>query len=149
MAEEIPKTEYLRKLAPDIEVLDYLEKFAAMNPTAFNSDHIYKDVFYYNENVQNGETTPADENGDTPPVGIKFPPNGNGFKRWLIHYENKKNSENTDIEIHADKQADDEFVTFTENSEKEKYAVLICDDPTADDKKMTISGISFLSGVAF
>ena len=132
MAEEIPKTEYLRKLAPDIEVLDYLEKFAAMNPTAFNSDHIYKDVFYYNE---------------TPPNEISFPPNG--FRRWLIHYENKKNSENTDIEVHADKQADDEFVTFTENSEKEKYAVLICDDPTADDKKMTISGISFLSGVAF
>ena len=147
MAEEIPKIEYLRKLAPDIEVLDYLEKFAAMNPTAFNSDHIYKDVFYYDENVQYDENPPTDENGDTPPVGIKFPPNG--FKRWLIHYENKKNSENTDIEVHADKQADDEFVTFTENSEKEKYAVLICDDPTADDKKMTISGISFLSGVAF
>ena len=122
----------MRKLAPDIEVLDYLEKFAAMNPTAFNSDHIYKDVFYYDE---------------TPPNEISFPPNG--FRRWLIHYENKKNSENTDIEVHADKQADDEFVTFTENSEKEKYAVLICDDPTADDKKMTISGISFLSGVAF
>ena len=147
MAEMIPKTEYLRKLAPDIEVLDYLEKFAAMNPTAFNANHIYKDVFYYDENVQYDENPPTDENGDTPPVGIKFPPNGNGFKRWLIHYENKKNSENTDTEVHADKQPDDEFCEFTENSEK--YAVLICDDPTDDNKKMTISGISFLSGVAF
>ena len=130
MAEKIPKAEYLRKLAPDIEVLDYLEKFAAMNPTAFNAEHIHKDVFYYDE---------------TPPNEISFPPNG--FRRWLIHYENKKNSENTDIEVHADKQPDDEFCEFTENSEK--YAVLICDGPTANDKKMTISGISFLSGVAF
>ena len=143
MAEKIPKTEYLRKLAPDIEVLDYLEKFAAMNPTAFNANHIYKDVFYYDENVQYDENPPADENGDTPPVGIKFPPNENGFMRWLIHYENKAGVN----DISAIKQNDDEFVTFTENSEK--YAVLICVDPTANDKKMTISGISFLSGVAF
>ena len=132
MAEEIPKIEYLRKLAPDIEVLDYLEKFAAMNPTAFNSDHIYKDVFYYNE---------------TPPNEISFPPNG--FRRWLIHYESKKDSENNDVKISVTKQNDDEFCEFTENSEKYKYAVLICDDPTDDNKKMTISGISFLSGVAF
>lgn len=147
MAEKIPKTEYLRKLAPDIEVLDYLEKFAAMNPTAFNANHIYKDVFYYNEDVQYDESPTADENGDTPPVGIKFPPNGNGFRRWLIHYESKKDSENNDIKISVTKQNDDEFCEFIENSEKYKYAVLICDDPTA--KKMTISGISFLSGVAF
>ena len=145
MAEKIPKTEYLRKLAPDIEVLDYLEKFAAMNPTAFNGDHIYKDVFYYDENVQYDENPTVDENGDTPPVGIKFPPNENGFRRWLIHYESKKDSENNDIKISVTKQNDDEFCDFIENSEK--YAVLICDDPTA--KKMTISGISFLSGVAF
>lgn len=137
MAEKIPKTEYLRKLAPDIEVLDYLEKFAAMNPTAFNANHIYKDVFYYDENVQYNENPTADENGDTPPVGIKFPPNG--FRRWLIHYESK------DAKIPVIKQNDDEFCDFIENSEK--YAVLICDDPTAE--KMTISGISFLSGVAF
>lgn len=126
MAEKIPKTEYLRKLAPDIEVLDYLEKFAVMNPTAFNAEHIHKDVFYYDE---------------TPPNEIPFPPNG--FRRWLIHYENKAGVN----DISAIKQNDDEFVTFTENSEK--YAILICDDPTDDDKKMTISGISFLSGVAF
>lgn len=122
MAEKIPKTEYLRKLAPDIEVLDYLEKFAAMNPTAFNDDRIYKNVFYYDE---------------TPPTEISFPPNG--FRRWLIHYESK------DAKIPVIKQNDDEFCDFIENSEK--YAVLICDDPTAE--KMTISGISFLSGVAF
>lgn len=132
MAEKIPKTEYLRKLAPDIEVLDYLEKFAAMNPTAFNADHIYKDVFYYDENP------PADDNGNTPPVGIKFPPNG--FRRWLIHYESGQNSGAS-----VNKRDDDEFCIFTENDED--YAVLICDDPTTN--KMTISGISFLSGVAF
>ena len=140
MAEKIPKTEYLRKLAPDIEVLDYLEKFAAMNPTAFNADHIYKDVFYYDENVQYDENPTADENGYTPPVGIKFPPNGNGFKRWLIHYESGQNSDAS-----VSKRDDDEFCIFTENDED--YAVLICDDPTTN--KMTISGISFLSGVAF
>ena len=123
MAEMIPKTEYLRKLAPDIEVLDYLEKFAAMNPTAFNSDHIYKDVFYYDE---------------TPPTEISFPPNG--FRRWLIHYESGQNSGAS-----VNKRDDDEFCIFTENDED--YAVLICDDPTAE--KVTISGISFLSGVAF
>lgn len=124
MAEKIPKTNYLRKLAPDIEVLDYLEKFAAMNPTAFDENHIYKDVFYYDE---------------TPPDEISFPTNG--FRRWLIHYENT--AEVNDIPV--TKQRDDEFVTFTENSEK--YAVLICDDPTTN--KMTISGVAFLSGVAF
>ena len=124
MAEEIPKIEYLRKLAPDIEVLDYLEKFAAMNPTAFNDDHIYKDVFYYDE---------------TPPTEISFPPNG--FRRWLIHYESGQNS-GASINKRDD---DDEFCIFTENDED--YAVLICDDPTTN--KMTISGISFLSGVAF
>ena len=128
MAEKIPKTDYLRKLAPDIEVLDYLEKFAAMNPTTFDENHIYKDVFYYDE---------------TPPDEIPFPPNG--FRRWLIHYENRKNSEGADVDISATKQDGDEFVTFTENSEK--YAVLICDDPTTN--KMTISGVAFLSGVAF
>ena len=126
MAEKIPKTDYLRKLAPDIEVLDYLEKFAVMNPTAFNAEHIHKDVFYYDE---------------TPPNEIPFPPNV--FRRWLIHYENKAGVN----DISAIKQNDDEFVTCTVNSEK--YAILICDDPTDDDKKMTISGISFLSGVAF
>lgn len=124
MAEKIPKTNYLRKLAPDIEVLDYLEKFAAMNPTTFDDSHIYKDVFYYDE---------------TPPDEISFPPNG--FRRWLIHYENKAGVN----DIPVTKQRDDEFVAFTGNSDK--YAVLICDDPTAN--KMTISGVAFLSGVAF
>lgn len=123
MAEKIPKTEYLRKLAPDIEVLNYLEKFAAMNPTAFNDRHIYKDVFYYDE---------------TPPTEISFPPNG--FRRWLIHYESGQNSGAS-----VNKRDDDEFCIFMENDED--YAVLICDDPTTN--KMTISGISFLSGVAF
>lgn len=123
MAEKIPKTDYLRKLAPDIEVLDYLEKFAAMNPTAFDDSHIYKDVFYYDE---------------TPPDEISFPPNG--FRRWLIHYESGQNSGAS-----VNKQNDDEFCIFTENDED--YAVLICDDPTTN--KMTVSGVSFLSGVAF
>ena len=70
--------------------------------------------------------------------------NSDGSVRLM---ENKKNSENKDVEISVTRQNDDEFCEFTENSEK--YAVLICDDPTDNDKKMTISGISFLSGVAF